>query len=262
MARRPKKNSEKCAVMKNPIVLVHGLGAFGKFGPIEYFHGITEWLKRSGNRVHVVNLTFWHSIEHRAQELNEQMKKVFPGEKVNLLGHSMGGLDARLYTQKFDKGERVASVITVGTPNRGTAIVDHFLDLFLDDVMTKTDVIAKKMRLSHDGFRQVGKKNFEKYFEQKLPDVEGVKYFSATSVIKKPVIFNSLPMFWLTHPILKIHEGENDGFVSEESARWGEHICTHFGDHYAQVGQILGRGKMDHLKFFGEIISRLSLEGL
>ena len=248
--------------LKYPIVLVHGLGALGTMGPFEYFYKIPAWLSEHQNRFHIVNLSFWHSIEHRAEELNKAMVKIFPGEKVNLIGHSMGGLDARLFTTRFDQGARVASVTTVGTPNRGTAIVDHFLELFLNDVMDRTESIAKKFHLSHEGFRQVSKKNFDAFLHKTVVDVAGVAYFSATSVIPSPVFLNSLPMFWVTQPILKHYEGDNDGFVSEQSARWGTHICTYHGDHYGQIGQILGRTKLKHLKFFAEIIGRLKKEGL
>ncbi|HAZ13586.1 MAG TPA: hypothetical protein DCY86_12400 [Bdellovibrionales bacterium] len=247
--------------LKYPIVLVHGLGALGTLGPFEYFYKIPAWLRKHNNRFHVVNLSFWHSINHRAEELDRAMKNIFPGEKVNLIGHSMGGLDARLFTTRFDLGQRVASVTTIGTPNRGTAIVDHFLELFLNDVMDKTESLAKKLRMSHQGFREVGKKNFDAYFSKTITDVPGVGYFSATSVIPSPVVLNSLPMFWLTHPILKHYEGDNDGFVSEESARWGHHICTYRGDHYSQIGQIFGQAKLKHLNFFGDIIGRLRKEG-
>jgi triacylglycerol esterase/lipase EstA (alpha/beta hydrolase family) len=58
-------------------------------------------------------------------------------------------------------------------------------------------------------------------------------------------------------------EGDNDGFVSVESAKWGEHICTYSGDHYAQIGQFLGRSRgMDYMKFYDEIFTRLKNDGM
>lgn len=247
--------------LKYPIVLIHGLGALGKIGPFEYFYKIPEWLKEHQNRVHVVNLGLWNSIDHCALELDKAMKSIFPGEKVNLIGHSMGGLNARLFTSRFDQGARVASVTTIGTPNRGTSIVDHFLELFLNEVVDKTEFIAKKMHLSHEGFLQVSKKSFAEYFHHSVVDVPTVAYFSATSIIPSPIMLHSLPGFWITEPILKHYEGDNDGFVSLESAQWGTHICTYKGDHYAQIGQFLGRKKFRHLDFFAEIIGKLRKEG-
>ncbi len=244
-----------------PIVLIHGLGALGQLGPIEYFYKIPKWLERNHNRVHVVNLALWNSIDHCAEQLKLAIDNLFPGEKVNLIGHSMGGLNARLFTSRFDLGVRVASVTTIGTPNRGSSIVDHFLELFLNDIIEKTEGLAKKINFSHLGLRQVSKKYFNEHFHITVQDVPGVAYFSATSIIHSPIFLNSLPGFWLTQPILNHYEGDNDGFVSLESAKWGTHICTYNGDHYAQIGQFMGHRKFDHLKFFGEIIGRLRQEG-
>jgi len=248
-------------LLQYPIVLVHGLGALGQMGPIEYFYKIPGMLRRHGNRVAVVNLALWNTIDHCAQELDKRMQELYPGQKVNLIGHSMGGLVSRLYTTQYDKGQRVASVTTIGSPNKGTAIADHFLELFLNDVMAKTELLAKKIHLSHFGFRQLSKKYFDENVHHQVLDVPGVAYFSATSIITKPIMFNSLPTFWATQPILKHYEGDNDGFVSEESARYGSHICTYHGDHYAQIGQPFGKGKLDHLQFFGDIVARLHRDG-
>ena len=48
-----------------------------------------------------------------------------------------------------------------------------------------------------------------------------------------------------------------------ESAKWGEHICTYVGDHYAQIGQILGRSRgLDFMAFYHEIFGHLKKQGM
>src|SRR5690606_39065828 len=87
-------------------------------------------------------------------------------------------------------------------------------------------------------------------------------YYSATSVIRGSFYRTSLPIFWPSEKILRRYEAENDGFVPEQSARHGTHITTHYGDHYGQIGQILGRTRgLDYVAFFKEIISRLRKDG-
>jgi triacylglycerol lipase len=49
--------------------------------------------------------------------------------KVNLIAHSMGGLDARFVVASLGYGDRVASVTTLSTPHRGSAIADMALGL-------------------------------------------------------------------------------------------------------------------------------------
>jgi len=47
-----------------------------------------------------------------------------PGKKVNVIGHSMGGIDARVAIARFGAAERVASLTTVASPHRGTPLAD------------------------------------------------------------------------------------------------------------------------------------------
>src|SRR4051812_43807637 len=111
--------STEALQLKHPIVLVHGLGAKSTYGPIEYFFGLPKLLKDSKNKLLIANLTAWHTIEFRSKQLKEQIEQTFPDQKVNLVGHSMGGLDARYLASKLGFADRIASITTIGTPNRG-----------------------------------------------------------------------------------------------------------------------------------------------
>ena len=251
--------------LKNPIVLIHGLGAKHTYGPIEYFYGLQPWLKENDNQVFTANLKFWHSLEHRGTQLKAQIEDIFPAErfgKLNLVGHSMGGLDARYLTSQLKFSDRVASVTTIGTPNRGTPLADMALGLVPQKAVIKIETYLAALGWSNDGFHQMTKAFHEEVFSVQAPNVDGVAYFSATSAITNPVMKNAMPPFWATHPLLKKLEGDNDGFVSVESATWGEHICTYQGDHYGQIGQLLGHSRgLDYMKFYQEIFGRLAREG-
>src|SRR5690606_21994510 len=48
---------------------------------------------------------------------------------VNLFAHSMGGLDSRFLISSLGYGDRVASLTTLSTPHRGTAVADMALGL-------------------------------------------------------------------------------------------------------------------------------------
>ena len=249
--------------LKNPIVLVHGLGSYSKYGPVDYFFGITDWLREWGNIVYVADLSFWHGNEVRAKQLEQQLAKAFPNhEAINLIGHSMGGTTVRYYTSQIDKGGQVASVTTIGSPNKGSSAADMALKLVSKKAFDFSDKLIQKIKMSHDGLREVGKNFHDNQFKGLIADIEGVGYFSATSVIQSPVRKHALPQFWTTHPVLYRFEGDNDGFVSEQSAKWGTHITTEFGDHYAQIGQLLGQTRgMKTMNFWKKIIKRLRSEG-
>jgi triacylglycerol lipase len=249
--------------LKNPVVLVHGLGARSTYGPVQYFYGLPRLLEKAGNRVFVPRLTAWHSIEHRAEQLKEQLEHEFPeGEKLNLIGHSMGGLDARYLASRMEFSDRVATVTTVGTPNHGSTMGDVALGLVPDVASDAIERLLSFLNSTAEGFRQCTRSHCTERFNVEVPNAPGVAYFSATSAIGKEIYRRALPIFWMTTQMLSKFEGDNDGFVSVESSRWGEHICTYTGDHYGQIGQILGytRG-LDHFAFFDEILKRLNREG-
>jgi triacylglycerol esterase/lipase EstA (alpha/beta hydrolase family) len=249
--------------LKNPIVLVHGLGARSAYGPVEYFYGLPKMLRDAGNVFYIADLTAWQSLEVRGKQLREQVDQVFPDGKINLIGHSMGGLDSRYLAATPDFADRVASVTTIGTPNRGSMIGDIATGLVPDAAFSAVNRLLQYLESSGEGLKQITTRYNAEVLGPKLANQPGVGYFSATSAIPSNVMRHSLPMFWLPHRLLKRYEGDNDGFVSVHSATWGEHICTYPGDHYGQIGQFLGRSRgLNYLKFYEEILRRLKREGM
>jgi triacylglycerol lipase len=240
--------------LRNPIVLIHGLGARSHYGPVDYFYGLPPLLRAAGNQLLVANLKPWGNIDFRSKQLRAQIHKAFPdAEKVNLVGHSMGGLDARFLASQKDFSDRVASVTTIGTPNRGSVAADLVLKLVESDGFLKV----------RGGFGQISARYCTEIFNREFPDAENVAYFSATSSIPEPIADFCLPFFRIPYRIIKRYQGDNDGFVAVESAVWGEHICTYLGDHYAQIGQLLGKSRgMDYMAFYEEIITHLKKRGM
>ncbi|POV94271.1 hypothetical protein PSHT_16330 [Puccinia striiformis] len=84
---------------KFPLVLCHGLLGFDILGPtalgLTYFRGVREALEERGCEVHVAKVPACASIEERAKTLAQFIEERLPGRTVNLIGHSMGGLDSR-----------------------------------------------------------------------------------------------------------------------------------------------------------------------
>jgi triacylglycerol lipase len=250
--------------LEHPIVLVHGLGARKQIGPLPYFRTLPAWLRRHGNQVFVADLTSWHSVEKRALELKHQIESQFPEGKVNLLGHSMGGLDARWLTSRLDFADRVASVTTIGTPHRGSVLGDLVLGNISSRNLQALEKLAQSIGLSNEGLRQISRKHCVDELSSAAPDMSGVAYFSATTAIRKPLVRHALPIFWLPTRLIQKLEGDNDGFVSVESATWGEHICTMPGDHYAQIDHGIPYffDTFNAEEFYEKIFGRLQERGM
>src|SRR5436190_2030589 len=66
-------------------------------------------------------------------------------------------------------------------------------------------------------------------FNEQIPDVPGVKYFSVSAAREWPRV---APFVLHSHKVISEVEGENDGLVSVRSATWGQHLCTWRADHF------------------------------
>jgi triacylglycerol lipase len=119
----------KIARLEAPIVLAHGLFGFARIGIgritlTPYFRAIPQALTGAGNRVLVTRVPSIAGVEQRAGRLGDQILKAFPDEPVHVIGHSMGGLDARRLLADPAWQRRILSLTTVGTPHLGSALAD------------------------------------------------------------------------------------------------------------------------------------------
>ncbi len=108
-----------------PIVLSHGLFGFKSVGPVDYWHAIVPALEKDGAKVFATSQSPVNSNEVRGEQLLAQVEEVLAltgAEKVNLIGHSQGGMTVRYVAGVAP--QLVASVTTMGTPHKGTPVAD------------------------------------------------------------------------------------------------------------------------------------------
>jgi triacylglycerol lipase len=114
---------------KYPIVLAHGLTGFRQlFGVVDYFFGIPSDLQSGGAKVFVTQVSAVGSAEERGEQLLQQIEFIAASTgagKVNLIGHSEGGLDAR-YVMGV-RPDLIASLTTVATPHLGADLADFLV---------------------------------------------------------------------------------------------------------------------------------------
>jgi triacylglycerol lipase len=113
-----------------PIVLAHGLSGFRElFGVVDYFFGIVSDLQSGGAKVFVTQVSAFGSEQQRGEQLLQQIEFIATSTgagKVNLIGHSMGGIDAR-YVMGV-RPDLIASLTTVATPHLGADLADFLVD--------------------------------------------------------------------------------------------------------------------------------------
>jgi triacylglycerol lipase len=211
-----------------PIVLVHGMfGAdefrLGSWARWDYFLGIPEAMRRAGNEVYVARLSPTDGIRQRAEQLRGFIQRVLPDAPLHLIGHSMGGLDARYLISKMDVGQRVLSLTTLGTPHRGCS----FADWALRRLVRLVSPLFQQFGVPIQGFRDVTTQSMAR-FNEEIIDRPGVRYFS---VAGQWHWHWTNPNWHLSFPVVSRLEGENDGLVSVQSSRWGESFEIWPGDH-------------------------------
>ena len=283
-----------------PLVLAHGFFGWDKIGPLEYFYKVKAALEAKGHVVHVTSVDPFNSSLYRGQQLRKQVEAVLVktgAAKVNIIGHSQGGIDARYVAAMIP--HRVASVATVATPHLGIKIGDVLLKQtsgytkalakaffkalarpFYGDVAQDANIVAclKSMTTSQ-----------MTAFNVKYSDHYGVSYFSIggrsdkhlgqTECVapKAPPFITKYakvadpidPLLLITSKLLaeKYHTPKpNDGIVQLAKVKWGTWLGCIPADHFDQVGQILGDspGKgnsFSHITFYQDLAAYLVSKG-
>lgn len=217
----------ECAT-RYPVILLHGLAYRDDMVLIDSWGRIPARLKAAGCAVFNGELEAWSPIETNAALLVERVKSILAAtgaEKVNLIGHSKGGLEARYAVARLGLAPLTASVTTICTPHRGTIVADVASTVTPSPHLPQSAAIDLFARLMGDRrpqsavcLRQLSRESMER-FNRENPDQPSVYYQSYGTVMKRMA---DDPLFALTFELLKYHDGDNDGMVAATSCRWGD----------------------------------------
>lgn len=253
---------------KYPIVLAHGLGGFDElFGVYDYWYGIPSELRDGGASVFVTQVSPLNSPQARGEQLIDQIETIvaITGKaKVNLIGHSQGGIDIR-YVRAV-RPDLVASVTTVGSPHKGADLADFLagniqggsfaqvvlnvlggalgtiLNL-LSGADNPNDAYAALQALSAQGMAQ-----YNASYPAGVPTtacgsgasvVGGIRNYSWSGT---GVLTNALDVSDGALGVAALfYDQANDGLVERCSSRFGQVIRDdYFHNHLDEVNQILG----------------------
>jgi triacylglycerol lipase len=253
---------------KYPIVLCHGMAGFDSlFGVLDYFHGIESALKSGGAEVYVTQVPAFSSTEARGEALLEQVEEILAisgHKKVNLIGHSHGGLDIRYVASV--RPDMVASVTSVGSPHHGAELADFLRDNLneggfgeavlstfanslgtllglLSGTTSEQDSVAGLESLTTAGLDEYNAK-----YPAGLPSVwcgngqkqvNGIQYYSwsGTGVITNVLDTVDYPLGLAA----LVYDEKNDGLVGKCSSHLGEVIRDDYKmNHLDEVNQLFG----------------------
>jgi triacylglycerol lipase len=143
--------------MRHHVYLSPGMFGFGQLGSYNYFtHVERELVTRfaaAGHELvaHVIDVLPTASIRRRATRLAEVVSETSGAEPVHLLGHSTGGLDARLVaspatggiaTTVLDWLPRLRSITTMNTPHFGSPLASFFATASGQQVLAALSVLT------------------------------------------------------------------------------------------------------------------------
>lgn len=215
-----------CAT-KYPLVLLHGIG----FRDLQYFNywgRIPKELTRNGALVYYGHQEAWGTIEANALSIKATLEKIMEEthcDKVNLIAHSKGGLDARYLISGLHMDDHIASLTTMSTPHYGSEllnILNQLPDGIYRLISSIIDANYKKLGDHAPDCYHASKQlspEFCQEFNAKYPDSPKVYYQSYASYIKSTLgdsllSIPNLLMFFAGAP-------KNDGLVTIDSAKWG-----------------------------------------
>ncbi len=182
-----------------------------------YFKGISSYLKKHGFDVYHSRVSWAANVKRRAKDLKEEVKRVLGEtgkEKVHIIAHSMGGLDARYMIVNEKMADSVFSLTTIGTPHLGSVMADLVVEQGIDKII---GLVGDFMNL--EGINSLTTReclNFNIYANDNevTNDVIYQVYYSEKDYDD---VFVPFQPSW---KLINEHEGNNDGLVCVTSQKW------------------------------------------
>lgn len=227
------------------IVLAHGLFGFGDLLPgilsflpsVHYFNGVADHLRDLGYTVLEPQVNPIGSIQDRANQLAEKiLKQTDAADKVHILAHSMGGLDARYaITNRTDLVSRVATLVTIGTPHRGSPVADAVVQRTGPLFDSVPDFLKQKLENNAGAMRDLTTTACIA-FDEATADASSVKYINVAGDASRGG--SELFLLQLAAKIGNLTGEINDGVVTKSSAlRAGnQHLADWPADHIDEIG--------------------------
>jgi len=278
---------------RHPIVLAHGMSGFDSLlGIVDYFHRIPRSLQRDGARVFVTEVPQFNDTAVRGEALLAQIEEIVAitgTGKVNIIGHSHGGLDARYVASV--RPDLVASVTAVGSPHGGAALADWLRDRVQNGSFTEEALGFMANSLGHilsmlsgtsnpqdaivalEALTTEGMARFNAEHPQAVPaercgegahQVDGVRYYSWSGT--RPVT-NVLDVTDAAFAITRwVYDEPTDGLVGQCSSHLGDVIRSDYRmNHLDEVNLMFGLRHLfgpNPITLFRQHANRLKNAGL
>lgn len=260
---------------KYPIVMAHGWFGFNNLLGVDYWYQIPQAMAKGGASVYITQQSAMNSTVVRGDQLLKKIRCILAmegAEKVNLIGHSQGGLDARYIAGEAP--ELIASVTAVQTPSHGVNFSRVYETLNIDEnhiliksllllgeaAATFVDFFSSAADYEQDGYGLISPESGgligDSTFNDKYPGgvgvycgadgdevYNGIHYYSWGGTAHFTNFFDVFSYIDGTlHTLWSAPWGEkSDGLVSQCSSHLGKVIKDdYYLDHFDGVNQLVG----------------------
>jgi triacylglycerol lipase len=255
--------------LRYPVVLVHGMAvrdgkSVGSWGRIP------DLLRSYGVDLYYGGTDGWGTYETNAKFLKEKIETILREtgkERVNIIAYSTGGIDARYLIWKYNFGEQVASLTTIGTPHQGSELADFACRQKILHTRFGKKLLAGLGKVNRDIdpdpyelAQTLTSEKMEEFNATVIPDPQ-VYYLVVHSTMKG---YWDDPLFGFSRWYINRKTGKNDGIVSEESTHWYGDVVN-VGDrvsHFELVDSYKNNADgTDVLELYIDILERLGNYG-
>lgn len=271
-----RRHEELCKT-RYPLLMVHGV-FFRDWKNFNYWGRIPGALTGNGATIHYGSHQSSAPVEQCGGELSQCIQKLVEEtgcEKVNIIAHSKGGLDARYAISCLGMGGNVASLTTICTPHLGCNYVRKLLEVVPEKAL---GAIGRKYEslytfLGDDnpdffgGLANLTDKECAKLNEQ-MPDDPRVLYQSVGARMGSAA--SAMFPMNVGYRLIKLHGGgDNDGLTSTKSMVWGNFLGVvgprgRQGISHADMIDLTRKNieGFDVCEFYVDLVGKLKANGL
>jgi triacylglycerol lipase len=256
---------------RHPVVLMHGFGALANWAGGGVLHAEAMHLRGRGVAAYAPHVNPYDTVSVRAEAWADRLGRVLDetgAGRLNLVAFSSGGLDARHLAAHGWAG-RIASLVTVSTPHRGTALAAYVLrqpDRLRTWAVGVMDFVGRAAYAepprTEAALAELTPAAVAARFDPG-ETVPGAWCASFAGRAGKGTDVPIYPPLIVPNRVLYGLAGENDGIVPTASAAWGERLGTLDADHARQIGlRLTPTTAYDSCSFFEDVCGRLRARGL
>jgi triacylglycerol lipase len=259
--------------IKYPVLFCHGFGSLASLVKKSPMDEICMLYRSHGIVSFAPNIVPYNRIKVRAEawcHLIDELLEQTQADKINIIAHSMGGLDMRYAISELNMSEKVSSLTTISTPHQGSSLAEWALStparvkVLLAELLNwvgnsmypkiQSDVLSATSELTRE--------HVEEIFNRKIINADGVAYYSYSAAAGKGTNDSIGRILVPFNNHIYQEEGINDGFVSEQSGHWGKHLGKTNLSHIEQIKVNLAANRIPvWQKFWTGVALKLSSFG-